>query len=53
MAFDGLGPEISMEEENNVINFIKSNYPHVKVNRVVLDEIRYQHNYEPIYAGNI
>ena len=48
-----LGPEISMEEENNVINFIKSNYPHVKVNRVVLDEIRYQHNYEPIYAGNI
>ena len=47
-----LGPGVDKEDENKLLSFIKLNYPHVKVNRVILDEMQYQHKYEPIYAGN-
>lgn len=47
-----LGPGVYKEDENELLSFIQINYPHVKVNRVILDEIQYQHKYESIYAGN-
>lgn len=47
-----LGPEIDKEHESELVNFVKLNYPHVTVNRVVLDQMQYRHDYKLIYGRN-
>lgn len=47
-----LGPEIDKEHESELVNFVKLYYPHVTVNRVVLDQVQYRHDYKLIYGRN-